>query len=190
MTLWPCGFRKIIRDQRGVTAIEFSLISPVLFLMVMGTVEMGLALFAQSVLEGGTFTASRLGKTGYVAEEETQEETIRNILSQKIGSLLNMDDVEISYTIYSQFDQIGQPEPFIDNNDNGVRDVGENYTDSNGNGVYDDDVGAIGLGNPGEVVVYKVSYPWKIYTPIVSNVLGKNGVINLEARTVIQNEPY
>ncbi|MBW7837723.1 MAG: hypothetical protein H3C28_13935 [Sphingomonadales bacterium] len=91
---------------------------------------------------------------------------------------------------YQQFDQIGDPEPFIDANGNGERDEGENYTDVNGNGSYDTDMGASGLGNAGEVVVYTVSYPWRIITPLISQFFGANGVLNLSARTVVQNEPY
>lgn len=181
---------RLWRAQGGLTTLEFAIVSPVLMLMVMGIAEMGLAMFAQSVLEGATFSASRLGKTGYSAAASTREETIRNILSERAGVLLDVNKVSMTSQTYQQFDQIGDPEPFIDANGNGDRDEGENYTDVNGNGVYDTDMGASGLGNAGEVVVYTVSYPWRIITPLMAQFFGANGVLNLSARTVVQNEPY
>lgn len=47
---------------------------------------------------------------------------------------------------------VGQPKPYTDENDNGAWNDGEPYTDVNENGTWDDDMGAAGLGGPGDVV--------------------------------------
>lgn len=200
MAVWPTrisdslssrpGLAGLRRDQRGATALEFALVAPLFFLMVMGTTEVGLSMFAQNVMEGATFAASRLGKTGYVTSGGTQEQTIREVLNNRAGALLDTSKIVITSKVYEQFDQIGQSEPFMDANGDGVRDIGENYTDVNGNGQYDIDMGSSGLGVAGQVVVYTVTYPWQLSTPVVSALLGHDGVINLTARTVVQNEPY
>ncbi|MDA5193918.1 TadE/TadG family type IV pilus assembly protein [Govanella unica] len=187
--------RTLRKDQEGATALEFALIAPVLFLLTFGTLEMGLAMLAQQIMESATFTASRLGKTGYSANGNFEDQTarltaMRKILNDRAGILLDANKISITTKAYNQFDQIGQPEPFIDTNGNGIRDEGENYTDVNMNGKYDSDMGADGLGNAKQVVVYTVTYPWTLKTPFIGRVMGNNGVLNLSARTVVQNEPY
>lgn len=184
------GFLPFRRAETGATIVEFALIAPVLMLIILGIVEVSLAMLAQNMMEGATFSASRMGKTGYVAAGQTREATIRNVLAKRAGILLNMNKVAITSKVYQQFSQVGQPEPFIDANGNGVWDPGENYTDVNGNGQYDKDMGVAGLGNSAQVVVYTVTYPWAIAPPMIAKLIGSAGVLNLTARTVVQNEPY
>jgi Flp pilus assembly protein TadG len=181
----------IYRAADGATAVEFALISPVVVLLVMGIIEMSLMMLAQNLMESATFAASRTGKTGYVAGGTTREDTILQALNNIAGSVLDTNRIIITSASYDEFGDIGEPEPFVDANANGVRDEGENYTDVNGNSQYDSDMGASGAGDSGEVVVYTVTYPWHIATPIVNSVLGdENGDINLVARTVVRNEPF
>ncbi len=189
------GLCRLRRDQTGVAAMEFALVSPIMALMLIGTLEVGLAMLAQNTMENATFAASRLGKTGYSADGNfedlgARETAMMEILNKRANVLMDVNKITISTKAYNQFDQIGQPEPFIDTNGNGVRDEGENYTDINQNGKYDTDMGAEGVGNARQVVVYTVSYPWRVMTPFMGKYFGDNGVIQLQARTVIQNEPF
>lgn len=170
--------------------IEFAMVAPVLFLFMMGIIEISLILYAQSVMEGAAFNASRTGKTGYIADSVTREETITGMLHQRAHSLMDVSKISIDSVVYNQFDQIGQAEPFTDVNGNGVRDMGENYTDVNGNGQYDEDMGLAGLGSASQIVVYTVNYPWRIYTPMIDQFLGDDGVYVISSRAVVQNEPY
>lgn len=180
----------LLYAQDGASAVEFALISPVLILFVIGIIEISLMMLTQNIMESATFSASRLGKTGYVESGMTREQTIIQELNDRASGLLDTGLVTISSLVYDDFGDVGQPEPFVDANHNGVRDIGENYTDENGNGQYDSDIGASGTGAAGEVVVYTVTYPWHIATPIMSAILGTNGTFNLTARTVVKNEPF
>lgn len=180
----------IIENEDGATAVEFAIVAPVLLLLIMGIVDIGMMMFAQGVLENSAFTAARTGKTGYTQQNSTREETIIETLHARAGMLLDTADIVVTSVSYSEFDDIGEAEPFIDANGNGTRDNGENYTDVNGNGQYDQDVGRAGNGTASEVVVYTVSYPWRLYTPMVKPILGENGIVNLSSRIVVQNEPY
>ncbi len=166
------------------------MIAPVLLFLMMAIIEVSLVMFVQNVMENATFVASRLGKTGFVEESSTQQETVIRLMEERVGDILDSDQIEIATFSYSRFDQVGEPEPYIDANGNHVRDEGENYTDINGNSQYDTDMGTEGLGNAGEIVVYTVSYPWRIMTPLMDGLLGENGVMTISARAVVQNEPY
>jgi Flp pilus assembly protein TadG len=181
--------RRVCRCEDGATAIEFAVIAPVLMLLVMGTLEMGLVLTAQGIMETATYSASRLGKTGYVAEDANQEETIRAEVARLGRLMMNPADIEVTSVSYGGFDKIGEPEPSTDTNGNGVIEAGE-YTDVNGNGAYDQDQGAAGFGGAQQVVVYTSTYTWELFTPIVREFFGEDGAIEISARAVVKNEPF
>lgn len=183
-----CRKKPYRKCEEGVAAIEFALVAPPLIFLILGSIEFSIFLFVQSSLEGATFSASRLGKTGFVDAPLTQEETIKQAIDNRVGFFLDMQDVAIESKSYADFGSIGQPEPFIDANGDGVRDPSENYTDTNGNGVYDEDMGAEGAGNSGEVVVYTVSYPWRVMNPLFYAYMGET--VEISSKFVVKNEPY
>lgn len=177
------------RAENGLTTLEFALITPVFLLLMMGIIEFGMIMFTSSVLESATTTTARLGKTGYTAPGgTTRQQQIYANIAKLAGGFLDAKKVTISAKSYQSFDQIGQPEAFNDTNHNGIHDPTETYTDSNGNGKWDSDRGTDGVGGSGDIVVYTVSYPWTILTPVVNKVIGKT--ITLSARAVVKNEPY
>ena len=77
--------------------------------------------------------------------------------------------------VYEDFGSIGDGEPYIDGDGDGKYDVGETFTDENGNGSWDSDVGQAGAGKADDVVMYRITYDWPIRTPVLSNILGKEG---------------
>lgn len=180
--------KRLLRDDEGVTALEFALIAPVLLLMLMGIIEFSMVMFVSSVLEGATNVSSRYGKTGYVAAGSTRQQQIIDQINSRTGGLLDPQLITVTTTVYPAFNSVSQPEPYTDSNHNGVYNVGEPYTDVNGNSQWDSDMGAAGLGNANDVVVYTASYPWKIYTPLMTQFLGST--FTIASRTVVKNEPY
>ena len=181
----------LFKKEHGATMIEFALVAPFALILILAVIELAAMMLAQNILETATFAASRSGMTGYVDAGKTRDQSIRDILNQRAGSLLDVNKVTITSKTYNSFSKIGDPEPFVDANGNGVRDNGENYTDVNGNGVYDTDQGANGQGGAKVIVLYTVSYPWKIFTPVIGQMMGlTNGQITLTSRAVIKNEPF
>lgn len=180
----------LIRRVDGVSAIEFALIAPTLLLLLFGIIEFSLIMMVQSVMEGATAAASRLGKTGYSANGLTREQTILQAITTRAGSLIAPASLTIQSKFYKQFDQINDPEPYTDSNHNGYYDAGEPFTDINGNAVWDADMGTSGYGSAGDVVVYTVSYPWIILTPVMGDIIGTHGVFTITTHAVVKNEPY
>ena len=178
------------QNADGTVAIEFAMLAPAYFLLIIGVMECSLMMFAQHVLESASANASRIGKTGYVASSETRQQTIMDTITHLAGFIMDTSKIVMTSTTYKSFSSIGSGESFIDANGNGQWDPGENYTDANGNGAYDTDVGTSGLGNAGDIVVYTISYPWPIMTPIMEEVVGTNGTLTLTSRVVVKNEPY
>lgn len=184
------GWHQRRRGERGATALEFAMIAPFYFLLLIGTIETSMVMFAQHVLENASATASRTGKTGYVSPTLNQQQTIMAAVDRMAGFLMDKNKIAVSSKAYKSFSGIGTGEQFVDANMNNHWDPGENYTDSNGNGQYDTDIGTTGYGTAGDIVVYTITYPWPIMTPAMQHFLGEDGILNLRSRIVVKNEPF
>jgi Flp pilus assembly protein TadG len=54
-----CGGQR--KDRRGIALVEFALVAPVFFLMVLGIIEFGRAMMVQSLLTGASQQGARAG---------------------------------------------------------------------------------------------------------------------------------
>ena len=187
---WIRTLRKFKKAQSGVTAVEFAVIAPVMLLLLCGIIEFAVIMMVYNVMEGATAVSSRLGKTGYITGGLTRQQTILNEITNRAGTLLDSTKLTVTSKFYKQYDQINDPEPYIDANGNASYNVGETYTDINGNGKWDPDMGASGYGSAGDVVVYSVSYPWPVSTPVISQLIATNGIFTITTNAVVKNEPY
>jgi len=158
-----------VMAQKGTTAVEMALIAPVFFLLLIGLMEICLIEAGQQLLENATFNTSRLAKTGYTASGKTQTQTVSQILTnelQSFGTFFDTSKVVMTAVDYNTFTNA-----------------------SNGVG------GTNGLGAQQQIVVYTVTYPWPLLTPMMGQIFGQqnsNGqwIINLTSEIVVRNEPY
>ena len=182
LTIW--------RDAGGVTAIEFAVIAPVLLLLLFGILEFSAIMLVSNIMESATAISSRLGKTGYQQAGLTREATILASINSKTQGLIDPAKLTVAAKSYSEFDKIGDPEPWNDANNNGLAEAGE-YQDINGNGQRDLDMGIAGYGGAGAIVVYTVSYPWPVMTPLLRPLIGNaQGNYVITTSSVVKNEPY
>jgi hypothetical protein len=179
--------RALLRCDRGATAIELALILPALLLFIIGSIEAAIILFIGSSIESAVLEASRYGITGTEVGMSRQER-IMQIVEDRTYGLLDMDTVDMETLVYDSFEDIGKPEPLTDGNGNGSWDEGEAFIDVNGNGVWDEDMGEAGLGGGGAVVVYRLSYPWGVVTPMLQQVLGRS--VTHVSSIALKNEPF
>ena len=84
----PGTAKRLQRSEDGVAALEFAMVSPVLLLLVMGTIELGLVLTAQMMMESATYSASRLGKTGLGRSDATQAAKIKAEIGRIGGTIM------------------------------------------------------------------------------------------------------
>jgi len=181
--------RRLWRDEGGATAIEFAFIALGLIYFMVGIVEFSMAMTVGNSLEAATNLSSRLGKTGYVDVEnqETQEQTIRDEIQRRVGPMIDMGKLVITHEVYNDFDSLNSPDILEDKNGDGDTDDPGEWTDIDGDGFCD---GCDGVGGSGNLVVYKIMYPWKIMTPLIGDIVGDNGIVHLMAYSVVKNEPY
>jgi Flp pilus assembly pilin Flp len=179
--------RCLTRDQRGVTAIEFALLVPVLLLALLGMMDLGYNMYTASLLEGAIQAAAREStleganrKLGTIDERVTK--AIRDIAP-------NAETPTFVRTAYPSFSSAGKPEDYTDTNKNGACDRGEPFEDVNENGTWDADQGRTGLGGARDVVVYEVTVTYPRPFPVAS-LLGMGSTFTTRARTVLSNQPW
>lgn len=182
----PGLLRRLRKDDSGTAVMEFGLIAGPLTLLLMGMFEFLMVIFLGTALEQGVIEASRYAITGYTEGGVSREEKVRQILRDHTYGLADIKPEDITTLIYPSFDAIGKPEPYTDENSSGSYDAGEPFNDINGNGVWDADMGAAGLGGPGDVVVYKVNYTWGFLTRILEYATGD---LTLTGGIAVRNEP-
>lgn len=178
----------LMGESSGQAIVEFAFIGPIFLAMVAAIAEFSGIMFAQTLLEGSAREASRFGLTGSIPEGMSRAEEIENIVKENAFGIIDVEDLAMETLVYESFEDVGQPEPFTDENGNDAWDAGEEYDDINGNGAWDDDMGAAGLGGPGDVVVYRMSYDWPIIIPLFEPFFGER--VTLRANIAVRNEPF
>jgi hypothetical protein len=180
---------KVRGNSDGSAAIEFAFTAPLLIMTIVGIMEFSMIMFLNAALEGGLRDAARFGTTGYTPAGFNRKEVIIQKLQDSSLGLIPIEDENVTALAYSNFSEIGQPEPYIDSSPaNGQYDVGEAFTDVNANGQWDADMGMPGLGGPCAVVVYRVETEWRLLLGLLAGAIGNPVMLN--ASTAVRNEPY
>ena len=182
----PGAARTFGSDRAGSTMVEFALIGPVFLVMVLGIFEVCLILFTSGSLQSAVASASRYGITGQ-SSEAGRLTAITEILRDRTFGFIDIDEADITTRVYPSFTEIGNPEPFTDQNSNATYAPGEPYEDINGSGGWDADMGSSGLGGPGDIVLYNVDYRSRLMNAFVAPLLGD---IRYTASIAVRNEPY
>lgn len=188
-----CQFRNLLSKARGNTdgsaAIEFAFTAPLLIMTIVGIMEFSMIMFLNVALEGGLRDAARFGTTGWVPNGLSRKDVIIQKLQDASLGLIPIDDENVTALAYSNFSEIGQPEPYVDSSPaNGQYDAGESFNDVNGNGQWDADMGTPGLGGACAVVVYRVETEWRLLLGLLADTIGDP--VKLTASTAVRNEPF
>ena len=182
--------RALRRDQRGVTAVEFALVAPVMLLMVMGFFDLAHRVYATAMLQGAMQKAAR-DSTLETASPEALDLKVKSLVIGVTGKAAIFRSGRLSY---SDFNSVGQPERFIDAKADGRElnnryDKGECFEDMNGNSVWDSDLGKTGNGGAQDAVLYtmRVTYP-RLFP--MAGLMGWPKEQEIKASTVLRNQPY
>ncbi len=195
MKLWPQIMKRkvfptrntLTSDETGSVLVETAVGLPVLLSTIFGILEIGNFVFVTAAVENAVLHASRFGVTGLTEDGSSRIEQVREIIKKNTFGQVNMDTVEIETLVYEQFANVGEPEPFTDQNGSGDWDTGEPFVDVNGNGNWDDDMGSEGLGGGGDIVLYRINYTASSLTGVADWATKK---INISSTVAVRNEPY
>lgn len=162
--------RHFIANTQAVTSIEYAFLAPIMFLMMLGLTELGMVAYAQTALEGATAYAARVGKTGFAKSGKTREEYIVDEVVRLTHGLLNEEKIKQGIRVrkYSTFSDISFVDPVCPPSTPAC-----NPND---------------FGAGGDVVLYEVTYPWQIVTPLISAFFPNP--YQIRAITAVRNEPF
>ena len=179
-------FRRRLRADgiKGSAAIEFALIAPVFFILLMGTIETGVIFFAQSTLQNAVNDTARMVRTGQTGCFTTSG-----------GNCVPMTQAQFRTQICGEASAILQ-----DCNGASLQFDVQAYSSgfssaSNASPLVAGDLPALtvfNVGNACDVVLVRAFYKWPVFTPILGfflqNVAG--GYHLLSTAAAFRNEPY
>ena len=184
------SLRRLRHDQRGISAVEFALISPAFFTLILGALDMGHTLYMQSVLQG---VMQKAGRDSSLEDgtETAQQAAIDQSIKDSVLSLAHDANINLTRRNFRDYTAAAQAtaEPFTDTDSNGVCGNGEPYQDNNNNSVWDKDGGDAGQGGAKDTVVYTADVTYPRLFPMAT-LIGLPANVHIKASTVLVNQPY
>lgn len=179
--------RAIRRDPRGVTAVEFALIAPVLMIVLMGLFDLSYNMYTTEMLQGAIQKAARDSTIEGAASGLSK---LDGIVTKAVQAVAPGATLVFNRRAYANFTDVARPEDYTDVDANGHCDNGEPFEDSNGNGTWDLDPGKTGFGGARDAVLYTVTVTYPRAFPVAGFIPGQTNDYSLTATTVLRNQPY
>jgi len=188
------GFKTVLTRfgaDSGQAALQFAMIAPAFFLLLMGTVEAGVIFFAQSSLQNAVNDTARLIRTGqsacYSLDSNNLCQTMtadqfRTKVCGEVSTLLPDCSTDSSGNSSLQFDVTDYPAGFAGATNASPLDSQNNLPK----------LTSFNTGGPCDVVLVRAYYRWQVFTPILNFFLANmNGSYHLLATAAaFRNEPY
>lgn len=178
--------RRLARDHRGTTALEFAFILPPFLFLLMGGSEVVYQVYVQSILDGAIQKAGRDSAIqGGAQRSDELDGKVLSMVRVVAKSATIESTTRRSYATFSNM----KPERFTDLNGNNAYDPTECFDDVNGNKRWDADPGASGQGGANDVTLYTLKLRYVRLFP-VAGMLGWSQQAVLTASTLLKNQPY
>ncbi|OCC24504.1 pilus assembly protein TadE [Croceicoccus estronivorus] len=175
--------RKLVADRSGAAIPEFALAVPIWLMLLMGVLDLGQLAYAKSVLNGAVQDAARSSSLE-TADTAVADDKVERMVS----TIAPHASLTASRLSYYDFADIGRPEAWNDADSDGICNNGETYTDENGNGQWDADIGGTGNGGANDVVLYTVTITYErlFKMPFLPGSKERS----ITATAVKKNQPY
>jgi Flp pilus assembly protein TadG len=174
------------RNVRGATLLEFGLVAGPLILTIMAIGDLGYQSYLRAVTRGALEKAARAASVGTLNNSQIDAyiEAQMATINTKNGT------TSTTKKSYYNFSRVGKPEKITtDTVPLGSYNVGDCYEDANGNGSYDTNSGASGLGGADDIVYYEVTVSLPRLFPM-AKLLGWSATQTATASTMVRNQPW
>jgi len=184
------ALRRLGRDERGATVVEFAIVAPVMGLILLGAFDIAHTLYAGGVLQGIVQKTARDAtlEGGSAAAQQTK---LDDRVKAQVKAMANNADIKITRRYYRTFSEAAaaKAEIWTDTNKNKICDAGEPYEDANLNSVWDKDGGNEGQGGAKDAVVYTVEVSYPRFFPLYNLIDGKK-TTTIKGTTLLRNQPF
>ena len=172
--------------NRGSAAIEFAMVAPIFFILLMGTIEAGIMFFAQASLQNALNDTARLVRTGQTACYT--KDGSGNCVAMTAAQFRTALCAEVSAIMSDcatggvQFDANAYPSGFAVASNSSPLNASKNLPTLN----------TFNVGNACDVVLVRAFYSWPVFTPglnyFMANMAGSYHLLTSAA--AFRNEPY
>lgn len=165
-----------LRDSRGTTAIEFAMVGLPFFMLLLGTITVGLFFFTTFTLENAVEQASRLIRVGEVQQSGMNATQFKQEVCNHVPAFIDCDGkMRVNVQSYSDFAYIITP----------------SCTDAEGGLIAPEDT-AYNAGASSDVVLVTVCYEWDLAGQLPFIELGSmsSGAALIQASSTFRTEPY
>ena len=161
-----------LKNTSGAIAMEFALIAPMFFLLLMAILEVSIMTFSSAGFDDAGRAASRLLKTGVAQKSGNAETMFRDGVCDALPTTIDCNAVDIDVRTFEDF---GSTTTLV-------------VLDDAGN---PDDL-VFAPGDSTTVNMVRLTYRWEFFTPMIGNILSDNGTNSVLLMTVsiFQTEPY
>lgn len=182
--------RRLARDTRGATLVEFAFVAPVMSLLIIGGFDTAHVLYTRAILQGIVQKVARDAALETGTDAQVSAALDARVKAQ-VSLLVPKAQPVFTRRFYRTFSlaAAAKAESFTDTNKDGTCDAGEPYVDANNNTVWDADGGDQGQGGAKDRTLYTVTVPYTHLFPLWKFIGGSN-TVNLVATTILQNQPY
>jgi Flp pilus assembly protein TadG len=160
--------RRLLRARRGVTALEFALVMPVLLTLMLMVMEGGILLFGQAALDAATSSAARLIRTGQVQQAASGQTLFTTSLCNGLSGVVGCSSLWINVQSGTSFATLTS-----------------NVSATGSPGVV-----SFSPGGPGSDVLVQVGYTPDSSIPLVGALLARVFSPLMVSTQVFQNEAY
>jgi Flp pilus assembly pilin Flp len=177
---------RLIRADDGATVVEFALVMPVLLLLLVGTFDVAMNLYATSVLQG---SIQKAGRDFSLEDARSRQSTIESYITRQVRRVAPGASVTFARKAYFDFADVGQPEVYDDLNHDGACNNDEPFEDANGNGQWDADRGEAGFGGARDAILLTATARYDRLFPM-DGLMGVPDQVTVTASTVLRNQPF
>jgi len=165
--------KNLVEDRSGVTAIEFAMVALPFFTLALGIIEIGLAHFANRMVDNAVVEASRLIRTGQAQSGSLSEAGFKTELCNAMPSFMcDEERITVEVTEFDDFSSASFDSLYDDDGD--LRDDTE----------YE-------IGDASSIVVVNVVYKWPMASAVLQFDNGDHGSErHLTSTMVFRNEPF
>lgn len=178
-------FPRLHRDRRGIAAVEFALVAPVMLIVMLGFVDLAYTMYVRAMLEGTLQEAARLTTVG-----NQTPASVDTFVKNRMRGFGARIDVSSKTTSYYEYSGVGKPEKIKqDTAPFGEYNEGDCWEDLNGNTEWDSVSGVDGVGGSDDVVYYETSATFPAIVPIYK-FINLSDMHVVKATTVLRNQPF
>ncbi|MCX2724146.1 TadE/TadG family type IV pilus assembly protein [Roseibium salinum] len=166
--------RSLWHDRSGVTAIEFAMVALPFFALVFGIIEVGLAHFANRMVDNAVVSAARLIRTGQAEKGKISADSFKQQICDSMPSFMcDTDKIYVDVTSVDSFAKAQSTDSLYDEDGKLKEELSYN------------------IGGSGDIVVVNVIYKWPMVAAnLYLDYADHGNERHLTSTMVFRNEPW